>query len=71
MRHIEHFCELGGEKQLCIGADWDGCDRLPKGIQDVTGMEQLAEALSRHNYSEQQIADLFYHNAAAFVSKFF
>ena len=71
VRHIEHFCELGGEKQLCIGADWDGCDRLPKEISDVTGMEHLAEALARHKYSDRQSADLFYHNAAAFVSQYF
>lgn len=71
VRHIEHFCELGGEKHVCIGADWDGCDRLPKGITDMTGMEQLAEALARYNYSEQQITDIFYDNAAAFVSKYF
>lgn len=71
VRHIEHFYELGGEKQLCIGADWDGCDRLPKDISDMAGMEHLAEALARHNYSEQQIADIFYNNAAAFVSEHF
>lgn len=71
VRHIEHFCELGGQKHLCIGADWDGCDRLPKGITDMTGMEQLAETLARYNYSEQQITDIFYDNAAAFVSKYF
>lgn len=68
VRHIEHFCALGGEKNLCIGADWDGCDRIPKGIHDITGMELLAEALARHNYSEQQIADIFYDNASRFVS---
>ncbi|MDO5784195.1 MAG: membrane dipeptidase [Eubacteriales bacterium] len=67
LRHIEHFCSLGGEKNLSIGADWDGCDRLPDGISDITGMELLAEALARHGYSDEQIADLFYNNANRFV----
>lgn len=67
VQHIEHFCELGGEKHLCIGADWDGCDRLPKGIHDITGIELLAEALRKRNYSERQIADIFYDNASRFV----
>lgn len=68
VRHIEYFCELGGEKNLCIGADWDGCNHMPKGIHDITGIELLAETLARHNYSEQQIADILYNNASRFVT---
>ena len=30
--HVEHFLELGGEKTLGFGGDWDGCDALPDGI---------------------------------------
>ena len=67
VRHIEHFCELGGAHNLCIGADWDGCDRFPKGISDMTGIALLAEALARRNYSAQQIAGFLYDNAARFV----
>lgn len=71
VRHIEHFCELGGEKHISLGMDWDGCDRLPKEISDVAGMEQLAETLAQHRYSDQQIANIFYDNAAAFVAQYF
>lgn len=71
VRHIEHFCELGGEKHIALGTDWDGCDRLPKEISDVADMEHLAEALVRHHYSDQQIADIFYDNASAFVAQYF
>lgn len=67
LRHIEHFCARGGEKHLCIGADWDGCDRLPDGIADITGIERLAETLARHGYSDAQIGDLLYNNAKRFV----
>ncbi len=67
VRHIDHFCSLGGEKNLCIGADWDGCNRLPDGMEDVTGMERLTEALTRHGYTEEQISDLMYDNANRFV----
>ena len=71
VRHIEHFCELGGVHNLCIGADWDGCDRFPNGISDMTGIAQLAEALARKNYSEQQIAGFLYDNASRFVQSNF
>ena len=67
LRHLDRFCALGGEKNLCIGADWDGCDWLPDGISDVTGVELLAQTLIRHGYTENQVADLFYNNAKQFV----
>lgn len=68
LRHIEHFCALGGEHNLCIGADWDGCDRLPNGIRDVTGIQHLAEQMARHGYSDTQICNLMYDNAKWFVT---
>lgn len=71
VRHIEHFCALGGEKNLCIGADWDGCDRLPREITDLTGIERLEEALARHRYSEKQINGFLYDNAARFAAERF
>ena len=67
VRHIEHFCELGGEHHLCIGADWDGCDRLPDGIDDITAIERLADTLARYGYSDIQIQNLMYNNAKQFV----
>lgn len=67
LRHIEHFCALGGEKQLCIGADWDGCDRMPKGIADICGIEQLADCMAQHGYSDDCIRGIFYENANRFV----
>ena len=68
VRHIEHFCELGGEHHLCIGADWDGCDRLPDGIRHAADIELLAEALARYGYSDTQISNLMYDNAKRFVT---
>lgn len=67
LRHIEHFCALGGERQLCIGADWDGCDRMPKGITDIRGIERLAECMAQHGYSDTLIRGIFYENANRFV----
>lgn len=71
VRHIEHFCELGGEHCLSIGADWDGCDRFPEGISDITGIGLLADTLAKYNYSDIQIANLLYHNAYNFISENF
>jgi len=60
--HIEHFCALGGEKNVAIGADWDGMERAAcdmKGIQDVP---MLYEELLRLGYGEDIVRGIFYDN---------
>lgn len=39
--HIEHFMALGGQKNLCIGSDFDGIDSLPKGVRGSEGIYDL------------------------------
>lgn len=59
--HIEHFLALGGEENVAIGGDWDGCGLCP-GVEDVTGMGLLYERLLRRNYSETLVRNIFYFN---------
>ncbi|MBQ9979956.1 MAG: membrane dipeptidase [Oscillospiraceae bacterium] len=60
--HIEHFCSLGGEKNVAVGADFDGCDELCRGINGVQDMEKIYELLLRKNYPESTVRDIFYNN---------
>lgn len=60
--HIAHFCALGGEKNICIGSDFDGCDSLPRGINGVHDTEKIYGALLRENYPEDLVRDIFYNN---------
>lgn len=69
LRHIEHFLALGGESCLALGADFDGCDNTPRGIDTVRDMERLAEAMLRENYLESTVRALFFDNAAAFLTR--
>ena len=69
--HIDHLLELDCEHALAIGADFDGCDRLPEGIADVTAMQSVREELLRHGYSEQLTDNIFFENAARFVRTHF
>lgn len=62
MAHIEHFLELGGEKTVGFGGDWDGCDALPGEMRGIQDMDRIYEAMLRRNYSETLIGDIFYHN---------
>jgi len=59
--HIEHFCELGGEKNISMGGDWDGCTP-PKDIKLVTDVEKIYEGLLRRNFPESLVQDIFYNN---------
>lgn len=69
VRHIEHFCELGGREHIGIGADLDGCDSLPAGIDTAADLEKLAEELLRLNYPQSVVDGLFYENAHKFIRR--
>lgn len=69
LRHIEHFCALGGENILALGADFDGCDKLPTGIASVRDMEKLAEAMLQRNYLQSTVDGIFYDHLAAFIDR--
>ena len=62
LRHVDRFMELGGEKNLGLGADLDGCPALSGGIQGVQDLPMLWEALSKHGYDDELLEDLFYNN---------
>lgn len=59
--HIEHFCSLGGERNVAIGGDWDGCDLFP-GIRRITDIDKLYERLLRRNFKESLVQDIFFNN---------
>lgn len=59
--HIEHFLALGGENNVAIGGDWDGCDLCP-GVEQITDLGLLYERLLRRNYSESLVRAIFYDN---------
>lgn len=69
LRHIDHFLSLGGQDCLALGADFDGCDSTPEGLQTVADMENLAEAMLSHGYAQSIVNDLFFDNAAAFFTR--
>ena len=66
--HIEHYLSLGGEDAVCLGCDLDGVSRLPDGIQSVSDLEKIADALAQINYTDTLIDKIFYANARNFIS---
>ncbi len=56
-RHILHVKAMGGDKILALGADFDGCDSLPRGISGLCDIKKL-------DISE----DMLYNNVKRFLS---
>ncbi|MDP3058838.1 MAG: dipeptidase [bacterium] len=56
--HIEHIIGLVGSKHVGIGADYDGITLAAKGLEDVSKIPALTEAMYRRKFSEDQIRDV-------------
>ena len=69
LKHIEHFCSLGGQDCLALGCDFDGCDNLPKEIKSARDMQKFAEYMLKHNYPQSMVDALFYDNANKFIHR--
>lgn len=54
-RHLDHLIKHLGEDHVGLGSDFDGCV-VPKGIGDVTGVQNMFHALSERGY-DQAILD--------------
>lgn len=64
IKHAEHFIDLGGEKNLAIGADFDGC-ALPHDIPGADGMDKVYEKMCSV-FGKKITSDIFYNNAYNF-----
>ncbi len=58
--HAEHLLSLGGEGHIALGADFDGCERLPRGISGVQDFGRLAAHFLKKGCSEEQLQDMFF-----------
>ena len=69
IRHIEHFCSLGGEKNICLGADFDGIEYHMSDINSCEKMYVLAEELAKMKYTDIQINGILCENLMNFYKK--
>ncbi|MBO6054091.1 MAG: membrane dipeptidase [Oscillospiraceae bacterium] len=66
-QHLDHFLQMGGERNVCLGGDLDGCERLPEGFEHVDDYNKLADYLVGRGLSEMTVADFYYNNFAKAV----
>jgi len=53
--HIDHAVKVAGVDHVGIGSDWDGIEKVPVGLEDVSKMPAVTAALLKRGYSEQDI----------------
>lgn len=54
IKHIDHFCSLGGEKHIGLGSDFDGINTKIVGLEHAGDSQNLINELLKH-YSEDQV----------------
>ena len=63
IRHIEHVRDVAGIDHVGIGADYDGIDSTPVGLEDVSTYPALFEALAARGWSDEHLRKLAGENA--------
>jgi membrane dipeptidase len=53
--HIDHMVRVAGADHVGLGSDFDGVDSLPLGIDDVSDMPKITEALLARGYPPEDI----------------
>lgn len=56
--HIEHIRDLAGIDHVGLGGDYDGNDRFPVGLEDVSRYPYLFAELVRRGWSDAELAKL-------------
>jgi membrane dipeptidase len=56
--HVDHVADVAGVDHVGIGSDFDGIERTPRGLEDVSKFPALFAELSRRGWTEQDLAKL-------------
>ena len=56
--HVDHVRSVAGAGHVGLGGDYDGVDRQPDGLQDVSCYPDLIAELARRGWSEADLAAL-------------
>lgn len=68
--HFLHFMELDPSgKHIALGADLDGCDKLPEGFDGVQDYPKLASRLLQRGLDEATVYDIFWNNAIGVMDR--
>ena len=66
LRHIERYINLGGEENIALGCDFDGISEVPHGIEDISRLPRLYDAVSKR-FGAKSADRLFFENAYKYM----
>ena len=58
VRHIDHMCQLGAEKHVGFGSDFDGIEINPYDCQSPAEIPKILDGLRALGYGEEAIEDI-------------
>jgi membrane dipeptidase len=61
VKHIDHFCGLGGVKQIGLGSDFDGISTFVTGLEDASKSQNLINELLKH-FREEEVRGFAFQN---------
>ena len=68
--NIEHILDLGGEKCICLGSDFDGA-KMDKMLSSTLDLPYLYDYLNKRGLGEPLLQGIFYKNAENFFKGFY
>jgi membrane dipeptidase len=68
VEHIDHAVKIAGADHVGLGSDFDGAV-MPMGMQDVTHIPQITDALLKKGYSESDIRKILGENTLRVLSE--
>ncbi|XP_005526492.1 PREDICTED: dipeptidase 2 isoform X1 [Pseudopodoces humilis] len=60
--HFDHIKEIAGSESIGIGGDYDGVERFPEGLEDVSKYPSLIEELLRRGWNEIELKGVLREN---------
>ena len=58
IRHIDYIASRGGVHVIGLGSDYDGIEVQPSGMENASCMYTIADALTKHGYSDQDVESI-------------
>ena len=68
--HAMHIARVGGAGTLALGTDYMGIRTTPTGLDDITKLNLLTDALKRKGANKEMAGKMMYSNAMNFVKRF-
>ncbi|XP_010178745.1 PREDICTED: dipeptidase 2 [Mesitornis unicolor] len=60
--HFDHVKKIAGSESIGIGGDYDGVERFPEGLEDVSKYPSLIEELLRRGWNENELKGVLREN---------